>query len=196
MRGTGQHRGNGTAARRSRFCALGRARRVRCRRAAYRRTQRVFADEIVRGRRVRQGWSWDRDGAVFPPTVRSGRLRRRVRPHDLPALRSFVRGLRRDQDPVTPRSQPALAQRSRRGHVNRIKMLKSCLPTSRSRKARQNPDSTAVDSDGVLRDRWLPRVNAGTAWLPANPSGTDGTFRVRTSAAACTWRIISLRLRP
>lgn len=43
---------------------------------------------------------------------------------DQPALRSFVRGLRRDQDAVTAELTLPWSSEIVEGHVNRLKMLK------------------------------------------------------------------------
>lgn len=53
---------------------------------------------------------------------------------NLPALRSFVTGLRRDQDAVTAGLTQAWNSGPVEGHVNRIKMLK------RQMYGRANPD--------------------------------------------------------
>ncbi|WSY61562.1 hypothetical protein OH799_01040 [Nocardia sp. NBC_00881] len=58
---------------------------------------------------------------------------------DPPALHSFVRGLRRDQDAVTAGLTTAWSSGTVEGHVNRIKMFNGkCFGPSEDRTSSEN----------------------------------------------------------
>lgn len=68
------------------------------------------------------------------PADRTDRWMTAVDADDQPSLRSFVRGLRRDQDAVTAGLTLPWSSGTGEGHVNRLKMLK------RQMFGRANPD--------------------------------------------------------